>query len=111
MGTALLLVESLMTLGVVYLAVAATVCVVLGRKVGRPAATLRILISWLVPILGPFITIRVSAEELQLSRRWWLWPLKGVLSDTPTQHAHSAIVDMQTDAERILPGGTLIPPP
>jgi hypothetical protein len=104
---------SVMGLSVVYLAIAATMCVARDRSLARRAAVLRILVSWFVPLLGPILTIRTAAEESSqgLRSRWWLWPLRPLLSEESPDPGFAQVVDMRADAERILPGSAFIPPP
>ena len=66
----------------IYLGIAATWCVMGDRSLARSSVVLRILISWFLPLLGPVVTIRVAAEESSegLRSRWWLWPLRPLLS-------------------------------
>lgn len=96
-----------------YLASVATLCVVLDRALAPRIALLRILIAWLVPLLGAIVTIRVAVEECgeDLRSRWWLWPLRPLVSEADPDPGFAEVTDMQADAERILPGQTLIPPP
>jgi hypothetical protein len=96
-----------------YLGCVATLCVVLDRALARRIAVLRILISWLVPLLGAIVTLRVAVEESQqeLRYRWWLWPLRPLFSEAVPDPGFAEVTDMRADAERILPGHTLIPPP
>jgi len=53
------------------------------QSLARSSATLRILVSWFVPLLGTILTIRIAAEESSqgLRSRWWLWPLRPLLSE------------------------------
>jgi hypothetical protein len=113
MTVAILLLELTLAVVAVYLAIAATLCVSLDLALPRPIAAMRIVVSWLVPVVGPVLTIRVSAEESQidLSRRWWLRPLKGIITERAVDPADVECVDLRADAERILPGSTLTPPP
>lgn len=108
-----LVLESIMALTAIYLAVVATVCVSLGRSTTRSIAALRIVFSWAVPILGAMVTIRVSSEESPsaLGSRWWLWPIKGILAEKVPDPGSCESVDVRADAERIVPGITLYPPP
>jgi hypothetical protein len=105
-------VMSVIGLTLFYLSSVATLCVALDRALARRVAVLRILVSWLVPLLGAIVTIRVAVEESQdLRSRWWLWPLRPLLSETAPDPGFAEVTDMRADAERILPGHTLIPPP
>lgn len=108
-----LVVMSVIGLILVYLDIVATLCVVLDRALGRRVAVLRLLVSWLIPLIGAIVTIRVAVDESQkdLRSRWWLWPLRPLLSDGAPDPGFAQVTDMQADAERILPGHTLIPPP
>jgi hypothetical protein len=65
----------------VYLGSIATLCVALDRALAGRVALLRILVSWLVPLLGAIVTIRVAVEESRQDQRsrWWLWPLRPLL--------------------------------
>ena len=47
----------------------------------RELSSVRILISWLVPMLGAVVTIWVALDGSQaaLRRRWWLWPIRCLL--------------------------------
>jgi len=96
-----------------YLAVVSTLCVVRNRSLARSTAFLRILTSWFVPVLGPIFTLRVAAEESpqNLQSRWWLWPLRWLISDESPEPGFARVTDMGADAERILPGSTPGPPP
>jgi hypothetical protein len=49
--------------------VAATLCVVGDRELARRIAILRILVSWLIPLLGAMITVRAAVEESQQNLR------------------------------------------
>jgi hypothetical protein len=113
MPKVVLVMISVTGLSVIYLGIAATVCVVRDQSLARSSAVLRILVSWLVPFLGPVLTIRIAAEESfqGLRSRWWLRPLRPLLSaeDAPDP-GFSRVSDMRADAEQILPGSTLIPP-
>jgi hypothetical protein len=111
MSKVVLVVISVMGLPMIYLGIAATLCVVRDQALARRSAVLRILASWLIPLLGPIVTIRIAAEESfeGLRSRWWLWPLRLMLSDAP-EPGFDRVIDMRADAERILPGSTLIPP-
>ena len=104
---------SVMGLPMIYLGIVATLCVVRDQSLARSSAVLRILVSWLVPLLGPIVTIRIAAEESSqgVRFRWWLWPLRPLLSDKAPGPSFAPVVDMRADAERILPGSTFIPPP
>jgi hypothetical protein len=108
-----LVVVSVLGLTILYLGVAATLSVVRDRSLALHAAFLRILVSWLVPIMGPILTIRIAAEDASLGLRscWWLWPLRPLLSEGPMGSGFPQVVDVRADAERILPGSTLFPPP
>jgi hypothetical protein len=99
-------------LTVFYLGSVATLCIVLDRALARRVAVLRFLASWLIPLLGAIVTIRVAVEESQqnLRSRWWLWPLRPLLSEAAPDSSFAEVTDMRADAERILPGHTLIPP-
>ena len=98
----------------VYLAVVATLCVCLDRPSDRVAFLLRIVFSWVVPVVGPLITIRISAEEFQLPlrRRWWLWPVRSILGDPPSSSVPPEASDIIASAEHVLPGitSTHLPP-
>jgi Na+/proline symporter len=98
---------------VTYLAVAATLCVLRDRSLALKVSVLRILISWFVPLLGPILITRVAIEESphELRSCWWLWPLRPLLSDETPGFGFSQEIDVRADAERILPGSTLFPPP
>jgi len=113
MPTLALVVTLAIALIAFYLALAATICVVRDRTLPRLTAISRLLVSWLVPLLGPILTIRVATEESiqNLPRRWWLWPLRSLLVDAAPAPGFAEVTDMRADAERILPGHTLIPPP
>jgi hypothetical protein len=104
---------SVMSLSVIYLGIVATICVLRDQSLARASSVARILVSWFVPILGPILTIRIAAEESPhgLRSRWWLWPLRSVLSDETPDPGYGQVTDMRADAERILPGSTFIPPP
>jgi hypothetical protein len=56
---------SVIGLTLFYLGFVATLCVVLDHALARRVALLRILVSWLVPLLGAIVTIRVAVEESQ----------------------------------------------
>jgi len=107
-----LIVMSVVGLTVLYLGVAATLCVVNDRELARRIAILRILISWLIPLLGAMITIRAAVEESQQNLRscWWLWPLRQFFNETAPHPGFGDVNDIRADAERILPGHTVIPP-
>jgi hypothetical protein len=113
MQTLALVVMVAIALVAFYLAVVATICVVRDRTLSRVAAVSRLLVSWWVPLLGAILTIRVATEEStqDLPRRWWLWPLRLLLIDAAPDAGFAEVTDMRADAERILPGHTLIPPP
>lgn len=113
MSKVVLVVISVMGLFMIYLGIAATLCVVRDRSLGRKSAVLRILVSWLVPLLGPILTIRIAAEDSSqnLRSRCWLWPLRPMFSEEPPDPGFAQVVDVRADAERILPGSTFIPPP
>jgi hypothetical protein len=100
-------------LTLLYLGSVATLCVVLDRALARWVAVLRILVSWFIPLLGAIVTIRVAVEESQqdLRSRWWLWPMRPLLSEGAPDSGFARVTDMRADAERILPGHTLVPPP
>jgi hypothetical protein len=108
-----LVVISIIGLTLLYLASVATLCVVLDRALIRRVAVLRVLVSWLIPLLGAIVTIRVAVEESRedLRYRWWLWPLRPLLSGDAPDPGFAEVTDMRADAERILPGHTLIRPP
>jgi hypothetical protein len=108
-----LVLMSVIGLTFLYLGCVATLCVALDRALARRVAVMRILVSWLVPLLGAIVTIRVAVEESQqdLRSRWWLWPLRPLLRKAAPDRGFAEVVDMRADAERILPGHTLIPPP
>jgi hypothetical protein len=112
MSKVVLVVISVMGLSMIYLGIAATLCIVRDQSLARRSAVLRILASWFIPLLGPIVTIRIAAEESSegLRSRWWLWPLRPMLSDAP-EPGFAQVIDMRADAERILPGSTFIPPP
>jgi hypothetical protein len=95
-----------------YLAAAATLCVLRDRSLVTKVSVLRILVSWFVPLLGPILTIRVAVEESAggLISCWWLWPLRPILFEEPDS-GFAEVTDVRADAERILPGSTLFPPP
>jgi hypothetical protein len=107
-----LVVISVIGLLAAYLGVVATLCVVSDRSLALKIAVLRILVSWLVPILGPILTIKVAVEESSqaLRSRWWLWPLRSIMSEEAPESGFSEVTDVRADAERILPGSTLFPP-
>ena len=96
-----------------YLGTAATVCVGSDHTLARGVAFVRILVSWLVPLLGPILIIKIAIEESpgNLRARWWLWPLSPLFSGEEQDLGFAQVTDMHADAERILPGHTLIPPP
>ena len=50
---------------IVYLSVAATICVALDRSLSPGIKLFRILIAWLVPILGAVVTIWVALDGSQ----------------------------------------------
>jgi hypothetical protein len=108
----LILIGIAIGLAIVYLSVAATICVALDRSLSPRIKAFRILIAWLVPILGAVVTIWVALDGSQtaLRRRWWLWPIWPLLPNTVPETGFSAVVDMAADANRILPGSTLPPP-
>jgi len=112
MLTVVLIVISVIGLAAAYLAIAATLCVVCDRSLALKIAVLRILISWLVPFLGPILTIKVAVEESPqaLRSRWWLWPLQPIMSEEAPDSGFPEVTDVRADAERILPGSTLFPP-
>jgi hypothetical protein len=97
----LILIGIAIGLAIVYLSVAATICVALDRSLSPRIKAFRILIAWLVPILGAVVTIWVALDG------WPIWPL---LPNTVPETGFSAVVDMAADANRILPGSTLPPP-
>ena len=101
-----------MGLSMIYLGIAATLCVMRDRSLARSSAVLRIFASWFVPLLGPIVTIKVAVEESSegLRSRWWLWPLRPLLSEEAPDPRFAQVIDMRADAERILPGSTFIPP-
>jgi hypothetical protein len=107
-----LVVTSAIGLTLFYLSSVATLCVALDPALARRVAVLRILVSWLIPLLGAIVIIRLAAEESQrnLRSRWWLWPLQSLLSEGAPDSGLADVTDMRADAERILPGHTLIPP-
>jgi len=113
MSKVVLVVILVMGLSMIYLGIAATWCVMRDRSLARSSVVLRILISWFLPLLGPVVTIRVAAEESSegLRSRWWLWPLRPLLSQDAPDPGVARVMDMRADAERILPGSTFIPPP
>jgi hypothetical protein len=108
-----LVVISVMGLFMIYLGIAAALCVVRDRSLARSSAISRILVSWFVPLFGPILTIWIAAEESSqgLRSRWWLWPLRPLLSVEVPDPGLAQVIDMRADAERILPGSTFIPPP
>jgi hypothetical protein len=112
MSKVVLVVISMTGLCMIYLAIAATFCVVRDQSLARSSAALRILVSWFVPLLGPILAIRIAAEEScqGLRSRWWLWPVRPLLAEEPADRGFAQVVDMRADAERILPGSTFIPP-
>jgi len=77
MSKVVLVVIFMMGLSMIYLGIAATLCVMRDRSLARSTVVLRILISWFLPLLGPIVTIRIAADESSegLRSRWWLWPL------------------------------------
>jgi hypothetical protein len=107
-----LVVMSVIGLTLFYLGSVATLCIVLDRALAHRVAVLRFLASWLIPLLGAIVTIRVAVEESQqdLRSRWWLWPLRPLLSEAAPDSGFAEVTDMRAEAERILPGHTLIPP-
>jgi hypothetical protein len=113
MSKVVLVVILVMGLSMIYLGIAATLCVVRDQSLARSSAILRIFASWLIPLLGPVVTIRVAAEESSegLRSRWWLWPLRPLLSEDAPDSGFAQVIDMRGDAERVLPGSTFIPPP
>jgi hypothetical protein len=113
MSKVVLVVISVMGLFMIYLGIAATLCVVRDQSLPRGSAISLILLSWFVPLLGPILTIKIAAEESSqgLRSRWWLWPLRPLLSVEAPDPGFAQVVDMRADAERILPGTTFIPPP
>ncbi|MGA2842787.1 MAG: hypothetical protein ABSG18_22015 [Steroidobacteraceae bacterium] len=113
MSKVVLVVISVIGLSMIYLGIAATLCVVRDRSLARKPAVLRILVSWFVPLLGPIFTIRIAAEESpqDLRSRWWLWPLRPMFSEERPDSGFAQVIDMRADAERILPGSTFNPPP
>ena|ERR1700722_11661280 len=113
MPTLALVVTLAIALIAFYLALVATICIVRDRTLPRLTAISRLLVSWLVPLLGAILAIRVATEESpqNLPRRWWLWPLRPLLVDAAPAPGFAEVTDMRADAERILPGHTLIPPP
>jgi hypothetical protein len=113
MPKAAIVLISVIGLTLFYLGFVATLCIVLDHALSRRVALLRILVSWLVPLLGAILTIRVAVEESQqdLRSRWWLWPLRPLLFEAARDPGFAEVTDMRADAERILPGHTLIPPP
>jgi hypothetical protein len=113
MSKVVLVVIAVVGLSMIYLGIAATLCVVRDQSLAGSSAVLRILVSWFVPLLGPILTIRIAAEESSqgLRSRWWLWPLRPLLSEEAPDPGFAQVADMRADAERILPGSTFIPPP
>lgn len=101
-----------MDLAMIYLSISATWCIVRDRSLSRGTVILRILVSWLVPILGPLMAIRIAEEEsgLHLRSIGWLRPLRLLLSDEPPDRGFASVIDVRADGERILPGSTFIPP-
>lgn len=93
-----------------YFALAATLRVAADRTLAPRITLLRILVSWLVPILGAILTIRVAGEESQqdLRARWLLWPLRCFLSEPTSDRGPFEVTDLRSDAERILPGHRFI---
>lgn len=112
MPKAAIVLMSVIGLILFYLGSVATFCVVLDRALVRRVAVLRILVSWLIPLLGAIVTIRVAVEESQqnLRSRWWLWPLRPLLSEAAPDSGFAEVTDMRADAERIVPGHSLFPP-
>jgi len=113
MSKVALVVISVLGLAMVYLGIAATLCVVRDRSLAPSAAVLSILVSWFVPLLGPILTIRIAAEDSSqgLRSRWWLWPLRPMLSEEAPNPGFAQVIDVRADAERILPGSKFIPLP
>jgi hypothetical protein len=113
MSKVVLVVILAMGLSMIYLGIAATMCVMRDQSLARSSAVLRILVSWFIPLLGPIVTIRIAAEESSgdLRSRWWSWPLRPLLSEGAPDPGFAQVIDMRADAERILPGSTFIPPP
>jgi hypothetical protein len=113
MSKVVLVVIFVMGLSMIYLGIAATLCVMRDRSLARSTVVLRILISWFLPLFGPIVTIRVAADESSegLRSRWWLWPLRPLLSEDTRDPGFARVMDMRADAERILPGSTFMPPP
>jgi hypothetical protein len=112
MPRAAIVLMSVIGLTMFYLDSVATLCVLLDRALVRRVAVLRIVVTWLIPLLGAILTIRVAVEESQqdLRSRWWLWPLRPFLSEAAADSGFADVTDMRADAERILPGHTLFPP-
>jgi hypothetical protein len=82
----------------------AMVCVALDRALAGRVALLRIFVSWLVPLLGSIVTIRVAAEESQqdLRSRWLLWPLRPLLCEAAPP-GFAKVTDMRVDAVHMQP--------
>lgn len=113
MSKVVLVSMSVIGLSILYLGIAATLCVVRDGSLARSTAVLRILLSWFVPLLGAILTVKIAAEDSSqgLRSRWWLWPLRPILSEETPDSGFTQVVDVRADAERILPGSTLFPPP
>jgi hypothetical protein len=96
----------------IYLGGAATLCVVRDQSLTRRTAILRIMFSWFVPLLGHILTIKIAAEDSAQHLRswWWLWPLRPMLAQEVSEPGFARVIDMRADAERILPGSTIIGP-
>lgn len=111
MSNVVIVVTSVIAVSVIYLGGAATLCVVRDQSLTRRIAILRIMFSWFVPLLGAILTIKIAAEDSpqHLRSRWWLWPLRPMLA--PEVSGFARVIDMRADAERILPGSTIIGPP
>ena len=73
MPRAAIVLMSVIGLTMFYLDSVATLCVLLDRALVRRVAVLRIVVTWLIPLLGAILTIRVAVEESQqdLRSRWW----------------------------------------
>lgn len=113
MPNIVIIVTSVIGVSMIYLGVAATVCVVRDQSLTRRTAILRIIFSWFVPLLGPILTIKIAAEDStqHLRSRWWLWPLRPMLAQEVPDPGFAPVIDLRADAERILPGSTIMGPP
>jgi hypothetical protein len=99
-----ILMMSVIGFALVYLGSVATLCVALDRALAGRVALLRIFVSWLVPLLGSIVTIRVAAEESQqdLRSRWLLWPLRPLLCEAAPP-GFAKVTDMRVDAVHMQP--------